>query len=111
VPAKLVTRGYFPTPYGERLGTKEAWLEVKSVRFVAAPRSVSAGLEQTLQTAVDVSRPYAEQKRELMECFQCTYFRKLIALTAGNRSEAARVAGIERSYYFSKLIKQLSHAD
>jgi DNA-binding NtrC family response regulator len=75
-----------------------------------APRSVSAGLEQTLETAVDVSRPYAEQKRELMECFQRTYFRKLIALTAGNQSEAARVAGIERSY-FSKLIKQLSHAD
>jgi DNA-binding NtrC family response regulator len=62
-------------------------------------------LEQTLATAVDVTRPYTEQKHELLACFQRTYFRQLIALTAGNQTEAARIAGIERSY-LSKLVKQ-----
>lgn len=61
--------------------------------------------EQTLEAAVDVTRPYTEQKRELLACFQRTYFRQLIALTAGNQTDAARIAGIERSY-LSKLVKQ-----
>ncbi len=62
-------------------------------------------LEQTLEAAVDITRPYTEQKRELLACFQRTYFRQLIALTAGNQTDAARIAGIERSY-LSKLVKQ-----
>ena len=45
-----------------------------------------------------------------MECFHRAYFRKLIEHTAGNQSEAARLAGIERSY-LSKLVKRLPLAE
>lgn len=69
---------------------------------------VRVGIEQTLEAAIDVTRPYSEQKQQLVEWFQQAYVRKLITHTAGNQSRAARVAGIERSY-LSKLVRRLHH--
>lgn len=64
-------------------------------------------LGTAVEALVDSSLTYAEHKRQLLECFQRAYFRKLLVRTAGNQSEAARLAAVERSY-LSKLIKQLS---
>jgi DNA-binding NtrC family response regulator len=67
----------------------------------------AVNLATAVEALVDPSLTYAEHKRQLLECFQRAYFRKLLVRTAGNQSEAARLAAVERSY-LSKLIKQLS---
>jgi hypothetical protein len=41
-PAKLVTRGYFATPYGQRLGTEDLWPGLLSARFVGSDLVVAS---------------------------------------------------------------------
>jgi DNA-binding NtrC family response regulator len=67
-------------------------------------------LGAAVESLVDPSLTYAEHKRQLLECFQRAYFRKLLVQTAGNQTEAARLAAVERSY-LSKLVKQLFVAE
>jgi two-component system, NtrC family, response regulator GlrR len=55
----------------------------------------------------DVSKPYAEQKERVLACFTRVYLERLVASTGGNLSEAARIAGLERSY-FGKLVGRLA---
>jgi two-component system, NtrC family, response regulator GlrR len=53
---------------------------------------------ESLASFVDPTRPYAEQKEKLMQHFQSLYFQQVLALSKGNKSAAARLAGVERSY-------------
>ena len=55
-------------------------------------------LDLGLGELVDVSRPYADQKDEITDRFTRIYLRALLAHTAGNQSQAARLAGLNRSY-------------
>lgn len=66
----------------------------------------SSNLEGALAHFVDPEQPYAEQKARLMAHFSRVYLTRLLERTAGNRSEAARVSGLERSY-LSKLLAKL----
>jgi DNA-binding NtrC family response regulator len=52
------------------------------------------------------TRPYLIQKRRLIRRFQTLYFGTLLKMTNGNKAEAARLAGVERSY-LCKVIKDL----
>ncbi len=54
---------------------------------------------------IDLSQPYSTQKEALVEQFTAAYLEQLMAHTAGNQSEAARVSGLERSY-LSKLLRR-----
>jgi DNA-binding NtrC family response regulator len=47
------------------------------------------------------------QKDELLESFRRAYVELLLAHTKGNRSRAARIAGVERSH-FNKLANRLT---
>jgi DNA-binding NtrC family response regulator len=100
---EALRRRHWPGNVRELYNVIEHYAALGTIPSPQAP--TTARLEQTLEAAMDVSRPYAEQKRELMACFHRAYFRKLIEHTAGNQSEAARLAGIERSY-LSKLVKR-----
>jgi DNA-binding NtrC family response regulator len=63
-------------------------------------------LERVLDwLAIDVGRPYAEQKEELTETFTKLYLRRLLERTRSNQSEAARVSGINRTYLIRLLGK------
>ena len=63
-----------------------------------APRIGADVLDQGLGELVDVSRPYADQKDEMTDRFTRIYLRALLAHTAGNQSQAAKLAGLNRSY-------------
>ena len=64
-------------------------------------------LEVLVRGAIDLSQPYAEQKEQLLEAFTRTYVQLLLAATGDNRSEAARISGLERSY-LNKLANRLN---
>ncbi len=51
-----------------------------------------------LDDAVDVSLPYSEARRRLLERFEAKYVERLLDLHGGNVSQAARAAGIGRRY-------------
>ncbi len=60
-------------------------------------------LEAALKRDVDLEAPYQEQKDIVTALFSRIYFEALLERTGGNRTEAARASGIERSY-LSKLL-------
>ena len=57
--------------------------------------------------AVDLDRPYVEQKAEVMARFERAYLEGQLARHGGNFSRAAAAAGIDRMY-FKRLIKKYS---
>jgi DNA-binding NtrC family response regulator len=54
--------------------------------------------EDWLRKFVDLGVPYAEQKERLLKSFLRVYLEALLSHTAGNKSLAARISGLERSY-------------
>ncbi len=62
-------------------------------------------LQSSIEHFVDAGRTYQEQKDELVQLFTRTYFRQLLSRTEGNRSEAARRSGMQRSYLVRLLAK------
>jgi transcriptional regulator with GAF, ATPase, and Fis domain len=61
-------------------------------------RPKAGSLAKALEALLDESRPYAEQKEFVVEEMTRIYLRKLIDKTSGNRSEAARIAELQRGY-------------
>ena len=55
---------------------------------------------------IELDRPYADQKEDVVQAFTKAYLERLLAHTGGNQSEAARISGIERSY-LGKLVTRL----
>jgi DNA-binding NtrC family response regulator len=53
---------------------------------------------------IDPTKPYAEQRDRVLHWFQSNYFSRLLRLTNGNKSQAARIAEVERSY-LGKVVK------
>jgi DNA-binding NtrC family response regulator len=62
-------------------------------------------IDVALEQMVDVAKPYADQKDDLVERFTRMYLRALLAHTAGNQAAAARIAGIDRTYLGRLLVK------
>ena len=58
-----------------------------------------------LERSVDVTRPYADQKDELVEQFTRAYLVRLMQHTGGNQSAAARLSGLDRSWLWRLLVK------
>ncbi len=84
-----------------------------AVRAFAALGSLSqssqrpdAGLDAALRESIDLAKPYADLKEQLLERFQRVYLELLLAHTGGNQSEAARLSGLERSH-LNKVLKRL----
>jgi len=75
-------------------------------RLQLREQAKSSTLEEALAGFVNPKLPYAEQKDQLLESFARIYLTGLLKKTAGNRSEAARVSGLERSY-LGKLLAKL----
>ncbi len=55
-------------------------------------------LDEVLERALDTERPYAEQKEWIVDRMTRIYLKRLIEKTGGNRSEAARIAELQRGY-------------
>jgi DNA-binding NtrC family response regulator len=69
-----------------------------------APMSQNARDEVGIR--VDLTKPYAAQKEELMQSFLRTYLVELLEHAGGNQSLAARISGFSRSH-LNKLIAKL----
>jgi DNA-binding NtrC family response regulator len=63
-------------------------------------------LDDMLQRTIDLQLPYAAQKDRLLKRFLRVYLETLLAHTAGNKSLASRISGLERSY-LGKVTAQL----
>ena len=73
------------------------------------PSRPPAELENWLARLVDPARPFAPQKEELTEAFTRAYLEVLLEQTGGNQSEAARIAGLNRSS-LGRLLHKLGMA-
>jgi DNA-binding NtrC family response regulator len=69
------------------------------------PLEGALGLDQELEAMIDISIPYADLKEQLCARFARVYLTVLIAHTRGNRTEAARIAGLDRTYLGRMLVK------
>jgi DNA-binding NtrC family response regulator len=58
----------------------------------------SGVLSEAFQRFIDLDKPYAEQKEEVLQLFLQVYMKLLLDRTGGNQSEAARISGIARSH-------------
>ena len=70
-----------------------------------ARRGKRAAVGDALADAVDLSRPYADQKDEIADEFTRVYLQALITHTGGNQTAAARLAGLDRGYLGKLLAK------
>ena len=61
---------------------------------------LSAGLQRPAPP-VDISRPFRDLKRELVECFEREYTRALLRHHRGNFAAASRDAGMDRKNLWS----------
>ena len=64
-----------------------------------------AGADDFFERAIDVTRPYADQKDDLVEQFTRAYLVRLMQHTGGNQSAAARLSGLDRSWLWRLLAK------
>jgi DNA-binding NtrC family response regulator len=69
------------------------------------PRGREGELESLLADRIDVRRPYAEQKEAVTDVFTRTYLQALLAHAGGNQSQAAKLAGLDRTYLGKLLVK------
>jgi DNA-binding NtrC family response regulator len=67
----------------------------------------TVNLDKAFDALIDLDVPYAELKERLNEAFLRSYVQRLLRHTGGNQTEAARVSGIERSY-FSKIARRVT---
>ncbi len=86
----------------------QAYLAMGSLDVTQA--SSRGVLEHALTRHVDVSRPYAELKDELVDAFTRLYVRALLERTSGNQSAAARLAGLDRTH-FGRLVAKAGRSD
>jgi len=80
------------------LGPQDVRL-VNEVRHGATPATSGAPVVPTFD------RPFAEQKAEVLERFERDYLRRLLQVTGGNLSQAARMAQHERKSLWRLLKK------
>ncbi len=68
------------------------------------PRAVAAPSDGPPPVRFDA--PYLEQRDAMVNDFTMRYVTELLELTQGNQSEAARIAGMDRTY-FGRLVSKL----
>jgi len=112
--ARQAGQGELPAHVLQRFACQDWPGEVRQLRqavqaYVAlgglptAPADRDAALDHLLRETVDLERPLTEQKAEMAERFVRAYLEVVLGQASGNRSEAARLAGMDRSN-FGKLL-------
>jgi len=101
---QALERHHWPGNVRELVNAVEAYL---AVGHTPAPETAPAHtLQGVLSPFIDSSRPYADQKEEVLREFTRAYLGALLRDTAGNQSEAARISGLDRSY-LGRLVAKL----
>ena len=73
----------------------------------ALPRENASGgaSDAALTALIDIDRPYADLKDDLLDRFTRLYLETLMKQTKGNQSAAARLSGLDRSWLWRLLVK------
>jgi DNA-binding NtrC family response regulator len=96
-------RRTYPGNVRELRNVVQAWVALGALP--EADPVHGAELERVLSDLVDVERTYGEQKDRLIDLFTRAYLHALVAHTRGNQTQAARLAGLDRSYLGRLLVK------
>ena len=99
---ELKARSY-PGNVRELRNVVQAWAALGSLP--QAEFSRAGELERLLADLVDVQRPYGDQKEHVNDVFTHVYLQALLAHTKGNQTQAAKLAGLDRSYLGRLLVK------
>ncbi len=99
---KLKARPY-PGNVRELRNVVQAWAALGQLPEPSFTRANE--LERLLADLVDVNRPYGDQKEHITDVFTRVYLLALLAHTAGNQTQAAKLAGLDRSYLGRLLVK------
>jgi DNA-binding NtrC family response regulator len=78
---------------------------VDSIGVPTAPRAAASNGDLDHATSVDLDRPFADQKAELIASFEKAYLEGQLARHDGNFSRAAAAAGMDRMY-FKRVLKK-----
>jgi transcriptional regulator with GAF, ATPase, and Fis domain len=68
--------------------------------------ALSASIEQALSAAVRLDVPFLEQREAIAERFSVAYVDRVLQETGGNQTAAAKLAGLDRTY-FGRLLAKL----
>jgi DNA-binding NtrC family response regulator len=101
---EAAARHRWPGNVRELRNAVEAYLALGSL-----PQSSARDLREigaALVNFVDPTQTYAAQKHEILECFTRAYLGRVLEKAAGNRTEAARLSGLERTY-LGRLVTKL----
>lgn len=69
------------------------------------PEPSASATSTDIESMIDVTRPYTDQKDALVEQFTRAYLVRLMQHTGGNQSAAARLSGLDRSWLWRLLVK------
>jgi DNA-binding NtrC family response regulator len=93
----------YPGNVRELRNIVQAWAALGSL---PEPERTRGGeLERLLADMVDVQRVYGDQKEHITDVFTRVYLQALISHTKGNQTQAAKLAGLDRSYLGRLLVK------
>jgi DNA-binding NtrC family response regulator len=93
----------YPGNVRELRNVVQAWLAVGALPDAAGPRT--GELEALLADRIDVLRPYGEQKEAVSDIFTKVYLQAVLSHTNYNQSQAAKLAGLDRSYLGKLVVK------
>jgi DNA-binding NtrC family response regulator len=93
----------YPGNVRELRNVVQAWSALGSIP--EPERTRDGELERLLGDLVDVQRTYGDQKDHVTDVFTRVYLQALLAHTGGNQTQAAKLAGLDRSYLGRLLVK------
>ncbi len=92
---------------GDEIALEDLPVEIAGAAGPSHAAAIGLGLDDAIDLAARVlgDVPYAEAKRRILRGFDRAYAQQLLARSSGNVSEAARLAGLDRSNFRRVLRK------
>jgi DNA-binding NtrC family response regulator len=97
----------FPGNVRELRNAVRAYAALGELDGVSVPaRALASSIEQALADAVRLDAPFLEQREAIAERFAAAYVDRVLRETGGNQTAAAKIAGLDRTY-FGRLLARL----
>jgi transcriptional regulator with GAF, ATPase, and Fis domain len=110
LPADVIAQLKRRTFPGNARELRNAVAAFGAVGHLPPDRGAEDNLDRELVRMMDLDEPYAVQKEALVDRFTQLYVRRLLERTNGNQAAAAKLAGLDRTY-FGRLVARLLPSD